>query len=446
VAAGVALAPALVALFTPGFVADAAEGAAVDRYSLAVTALRIVFPGTGFLVLASWALGVLNSHRRFFLAYFAPVLWNSAIIAALLVGGRLLLDGGAMEAGGAGLARLLYAACFGVLAGGLLQLAVQLPLVARLLTGFRLSLSTRVTGVRQALAAFGPVVAGRGVAQLGGYLDLLLASLLAAGAVAALGQALQLYLLPLSLFGMSVAAAELPELSRQSRGDGGQLAARVERGLRQSALFTLPTAVGYLVFGYLVVGTILLSGRFGREETWLVALVLAAYSLGLPASTSSRLLQNTFYALGDTRTPAKIAVLRVVTSAAVAVPLMLWLDRFTIPSLLGESPAPGALHLGATGLAVGSVAGAWLELTRLRSKLRHRLPQLTLPLAAQAKMLALSLAACLPAAALWALLPPLHIALTGLAVLTLYATLYLTAAHLLRFPELTPWLRRLRRR
>lgn len=443
---GILLARPLVALLTPGFTADAAAvaagEAAVDRYALAVTAVRIIFPMTGLLVLSAWALGVLNSHRRFFLPYAAPVLWSSAIIASLVLGARSLGGGGTVSA--IRLPDLLVAACFGALAGGLLQLAVQLPLVFRLMRGFRLSASPRVPGVRDALAAFGPVVAGRGVVQVAGYLDLVLASLLTAGAVAALGPGQYLYMLPVSLFGMSVAAAELPELSRAGAGPPPpEFFARLESGLRQMAFFTVPTAAGYLAFGFLVVGTLYRTGRFGAEETWLVYLVLAGYSLGLPATASSRLLQNAFYALRDTRTPARIAVLRVVLSAAVAVPLMLWLDRFPVPRPAG---AGGKLFLGAVGLSLGSAVGAWTELGRLRAVLGRRLPGFALPLGAAAPMAGLAAGAAVPAAALWLLLPPLHPAATGGLVVSLYAAAYLGLARLVGRAELTAWLGRLRRR
>ena len=113
-----------------------------------MAAVRIIFPMTGFLVLSAWALGVLNSHRKFFLPYFAPVLWNAAIIARPGLGGGLPAAG--LDAARR-LDRLLFAACWGGLLGGLLQFLVQLPAVARVLRGFRLSFSTRVPGVREAL-------------------------------------------------------------------------------------------------------------------------------------------------------------------------------------------------------------------------------------------------------------------------------------------------------
>lgn len=443
VVAGMLLAPALVAVLTPGFLRDAAQVAAgeagVDRYRLAVAAVRIIFPMTGLLVLSAWALGVLNSHRRFFLSYFAPVLWNAAIIAALLVAGW-----GA--AGGGGLERLLFAGCFGALAGGLLQFLVQLPLVARLLSGFRLSLSTRVVGVRQALGAFAPVVAARGVVQLSSYLDVFLASQLVVGAIGALGPSQYLYMLPVSLFGMSVAAAELPELSRA--GDGPPPAAflaRVGRGLGQGAFLTVPTAVGYLAFGLLVVGALFETGRFSREDTWLVYLILCGYSLGLVASTASRMLQNTFYALRNTRTPARIAIVRVSAAAAVAVPLMLWLDRFPVARVSGREGDTG-LFLGAVGLSLASAVGAWLELALLRRALGRRLAGWRLPLREVAGMMGLAAAAVVPAAALWWWLPPLHPAVAAVLVVGVYAGVYLGAARALGLPAAEAWLGRLVRR
>jgi putative peptidoglycan lipid II flippase len=452
--AGALLARPLVALLTPGFAGDAARVAAgeltVDRFELAVVAVRIIFPMTGLLTLSAWALGVLNSHRRFFLPYFAPVAWNAAILAGLFAGAwaafgePLPARPAALPAGALG--RVLLAACWGALAGGAAQFAVQLPLVCRLLRGFRPSLSTRVEGVREALAAFGPVVAGRGVYQLAGYLDLVLASLLAAGALGALRYAQVLYLLPISLFGLSVAAAELPELARLSGEERAPFFARLRGSLAQMMFLTLPTALGYLAFGSLLVAALYRTGSFGGADQRLVYLVLCGYTLGLPATTASRLLQNTFYALADTRTPARIAVARVVAAAAVAVPLMLWLDRF--PVMAGEAAGAGrVLFLGAVGLAAGSAVGAWLEVAALRRALAAKLPGFAPPWPALARSAALAAAALAPAAALaWALPGGWHPAARALAVVAAYGLAYLGGARLLGVPELAAWTGRLTRR
>ncbi|HEX2164157.1 MAG TPA: murein biosynthesis integral membrane protein MurJ [Thermoanaerobaculia bacterium] len=464
VAAGIALlgvlfAEPIVAAFAFGYLDDAEAGAgAVDRYALTVQCVRIIFPMTGVLVLAAWALGVLNSHRRFFLAYFAPVLWNAAILAALIGAAWSLLgdplSGSAIEGMGAATQRTLtFAICWGALAGGFLQFVVQLPVVLREMRGFRVSFSRRVAGVGEVLRATGPVLAGRGAYQISGYLDVLLASLLAAGAPSAMRYALILYTLPVSLFGMSVAASELPELSRVGREQAERFAGRVARSTAQMLFLTVPTIVGYLLFGFLVVGAIFRHGAFEINDNWLVYLVLAAYSLGLLATTVTRLLQNSFYAGGDTRTPAKVAFLRVAVSAAVAVPAMLLLDRFSVTEAVGLAGLPAAgrtLFLGGVGLALGSSVGGWVELVVLRRALRARLGALTLPWARGGRMAALALAAAVPAALLWWLLPDWQVAIVAVLVVGTYAAVYLAAAHLLGFDEVDAWagrfLRRLRRR
>lgn len=426
---GVAFAKPLVAFLTPGYLGDAARvaagEAAVDRFPLAVAAVALIFPMAGFLVLSAWPLGVLNSHRKFLLSYAAPVVWNLAIIGALLGASW----GWFGEAGAEG---LLRAACWGALAGGALQLAVQLPSTLRLLPGLCPSLSLATPGVREALSAFGPAVAGRGVVQVAGYLDLILASLLSTGAVAALANAQQLYLLPVSLFGMSVAASELPELARSRLAAPAELAQRVRAALAQVSFLVVPTTVGYLAFGLLIVGALFATGRFGAPETRLVTAVLGGYTLGLPASTWSRLLQNTFFALGDTRKPARIAVARVVTAAALALPLMFWLDKFD---------AGGGLRFGAAGLTLASAAGAWLELTLLRRALASALPEFAAPWGPWLRLSALALGAALPAALAWWLCRGLRPLFGAALVLTLFGALYLAGAHLLKLSEAERWLR-----
>ncbi|MDQ7088145.1 MAG: lipid II flippase MurJ [Acidobacteriota bacterium] len=290
----------------------------------------------------------------------------------------------------------------------------------------------------------GPVIAGRGVYQLSAYLDLALASLLAAGAVAAMGWAATLYLLPVSLFGMSVAAAELPELSRRADGGDGYLP-RLRRSLEQMAFAVVPTSVGYLAFGWLIVGAIYRSGRFTLADNALVALVLAGYTLGLVATTWSRLLQNAFFALGETVVPAKIAGLRVGVSALVAVPAMLALDRHGMAEIFGGAAAGSDLRLGALGLALGSAAGAWVELAALRRRLAARVGGHFLPLGRALALAVVAAGAAAPAALTWWLLAGGPVLLVAPAVVGLYAALYLAACPALGLGSLRQWLGRVER-
>ncbi|MGH7575549.1 MAG: murein biosynthesis integral membrane protein MurJ, partial [Longimicrobiales bacterium] len=275
---GIFAAPVIVSIFTMGF-----EGV---RRELTITCVRIIFPMAALLVLSAWALGIQNSHRRFFISYVAPVLWNAAMIATLLFFGRRM-----------DLAELVVALAWGALAGGVLQFAVQLPRVLKLERDLKIRWDTQLEGVRTALRNVGPVVMGRGVVQLSSYIEILLASYLVAGGVAALGYAQMLYLLPVSLFGMSVAAAELPELARQRTADVEVLRHRVNAGLRQIAVFVVPSAVACLLLGDIVVAAVYQTGDFGRADTLFVWVVLAGYAIGLLASTATRLFSSAYYAL-----------------------------------------------------------------------------------------------------------------------------------------------------
>jgi len=448
--AGIVAARPLVSLFAPGFLQDAARVAAgeltVDRFELAVRAVRWIFPMTAFLVLSAWALGVLNSHRRFFLSYVAPVVWNGAIVGALLLATSGSLDA---PAGVDGATRLLFAACVGALVGGVAQLLVQMPPVVRELGGLRPSLSLATEGVREAIAKFGPALAGRGVVQLSSYLDLLLASLLAAGAVSALGYAQLLYLLPVSLFGLSIAAAALPELARR-RGAGEEVAHEASSSLARSGFLNLAAAVAYLCLGLPFVEGLyrLFGGEFGAQESWLVYLTLAAYSLGLPASTGSRVLQSTFYALGDTKSPARIAALRLIAGTSVGLPAMFLLDRLAVASLPPLAGAEPRLRLGAVGLALGASLGAWVERGALRRALRAKLPALEWPHARLRRSFLAGLAGAPPGmAAAWGLgALGLHPTLVAVGAALGFGVGFLAAAMALKLPELEEVSRRLRRR
>jgi putative peptidoglycan lipid II flippase len=324
---------------------------------LAVTIVQILFPMTAILVVSAWILGILNSHRRFFLSYVAPVVWNLALVAAMVGTGSYL--------GWYGLGReadMAVALAWGGLAGSILQVLVQLPQLLPLLSHFRLSLGRRVVGVREAIRNFLPVVGARGVVNLSAWVDVFLAHFLVFGAPAMLGYAQTLYLLPVSLFGMAIAASELPELSRNRGEVKGVLVPRVRGALERIFFLLIPSALAYLVLGDVFIAALYEGGAFGPDDTVATFVILAAYSLGLPASASSRALSSAFYALRDTRTPARIAIVRVVISIAIGASLMVPLDRFGV----------GDVRFGAAGLALGASVGAWIEYLRLRSHLdRH---------------------------------------------------------------------------
>lgn len=415
---GVLAAPLLVRVFLWGF-----EG---ERRELTIALTRIIFPMTGVLVLSAWALGVLNSHRRFLLPYTAPVLWNAAIIAALLLfGGRSDLTG------------LAFAASWGALAGGALQFGVQLPAVLRLERDLRIRWNLQLEGVRTAIRNATPAITGRGVVQLSGWLDMFLASLLAAGALSGLSSAQTLYLLPVSLFGMSVAAAELPELARNRAGATGVLRERIRAGLRRTALFVVPTVVGYILIGRIIVAAVFEGRNFDADDTAFVHLLLATYALGLLASTSTRLYSSAFYALHDTRTPARIAILRVAVSGVIGGGLM-----FAMRDWFWHG-----LPTGAVALALGASTGAWLEWSLLRRRLNARLEG-TVGVSARplAAMFAAALAGAGAAYGTALLLAGAGSLVRGAAALAVYGLVYFPVTALLGVEEAGAVMRRVTRR
>ncbi len=403
-ALGAWAAPLLARVVATGFVGD-------GRAEILVSLLRLLFPMAGVLVVSAWALGILNSHRRFFVAYVAPALWNLSMIVALLA------------AAGTGLlgVDLVFALAWGALAGGVLQLLFQLPFLLRFLGPVVPSLNTRATGVRKVAANFLPVMAARGAVNLSALLDTNLASRLTTGAVGVMGYAQTLYLLPISLFSLSVAAAELPELSRDRAVGLGEVRDRAERAVATVLFWLVPVAVGYVVFREEVMAIYRTGGAFGETDAIVAGWVLAAYALGLPASGASRVLSSAYYALGDTRTPARFAYARIVVSAAVGVGLMFPLDRHLV----------GDLGLGAAGLAVGASAGAWLELSLLKRVLGRRLSGLSLGGARVARYLLATAAAVVAGLGSRLLLPPANPILAAAATILPVAAVYLWLAHAL---------------
>ena len=402
----------LAVLLAPGF-----EGRRLD---LTVDLLRITTGGLGLLVLSAWCLGVLNSHGRFFLPYVAPVLWNAAQVMVLAVAAF-----GDWSPRGAAIAL-----AWGLVAGGALQFGVQAVAVWRLAPDLRPSFGRGNAAVADVRRRFGPAVLGRGVLQLSGYLDLVLASLLVTGAVAGLLSAQMLYALPVALFATSVAVAELPEMSRLASG----LADRALAARRRTAFFVAFCTVAYLVLGESIVGALFGWGAFDADDTRAVALVLAAYSLGLPAVASSRIFQNTLYAVGDTSGPARIAAARVGLAAVVGIALMFPLDRIAAhggalltldgvgwfgplnAGIRTGSPDP---HLGAVGLALGSACAAWLELALLSRRCRRSVDGTSGPTAVMSRLAPATGAAVVVALGVrWATdgLPAIAAAPIGLAV------------------------------
>jgi putative peptidoglycan lipid II flippase len=415
-------------LFTPYLIDAIAPGFHGSKRDLTIQIVRVLFPGVGLLVMSAWCLGVLNSHHRFFASYTAPVAWNAAIIIALIIYGPRSSQAG-----------LAVKAAWGSVAGAALQIIVQLPQTLPLLGPMRLHFARVRTELRNVFNNLMPVIASRGVAQVSGYIDNLLASLLPTGAVAGLNYAQILYLLPVSLFGMSVAAAELPAMSRVTVATNTEAAealrTRLNAGLRQISFLVVPSAAAFLIIGDVIVALLFQSGAFKHRDALYVWAILAGSAVGLLAATMSRLYNSTYYALWDTRTPLRYALIRVGLTLTLG-----YLCAIILPPLLGIP-----MRWGVAGLSASAGVAAWVEFTLLRRSLNRRLGWTGLERRYLVQLWAMALTA---GAIAFAIKHEVHAGprLTGLAVLPVYGAVYLGLAYWTSVPELDKAAGILRRR
>jgi putative peptidoglycan lipid II flippase len=411
VIAGILAAPWMIDAIAPGFHGEKRE--------LTLRIVQILFPGAGLLVMSAWCLGVLNSHHRFFASYAAPVAWNAAIIGGLLLYGPHAAQD-----------RLAIDIAWAAVAGAGLQILAQLPQTLPLLRRPRFHFSRIAAELRIVFSNFLPVIASRGVGQISGYIDNLLASLLPTGAVAALNYAQILYLLPVSLFGASVAAAELPTMSRATAMAGDRLAEtlrqRLNAGLRQISFLVVPSAAAFLFIGDVIVALLFQSGAFHHRDAIYVWSVVAGSAVGMLAATMTRLYISAYYALSDTRTPLRYSLLRVGLTLALGYGCAI-----VLPPMLGIER-----RWGVAGLTASAGVAAWVEFTLLRWRLNQRVGWTGLDASYIARLWLMAIAASIAAVSIKF---AVHAGprLTALAVIPAYGAVYFGLAYMMGVPEFT---------
>ena len=416
VMAGILATPLLVNIIAPGF--------ADEKRDATIKMVRILFPGVGILVLSAWCLGVLNSHRKFFLPYAAPVLWNLAIIGALAGFGGCLQSYALAEI-----------TAWGAAAGSLLQFGVQLPSVLRLIGRFRFEFSlifrkdtAALRHIRTVIKNFIPGVATRGVNQLSGYIDTFLASFLTTGALTTMSYAQTIYILPVSLFGMSIANAELPEMASHAENPeivAEPLRARLNNAMRRVAFFIIPSAAAFLVLGDSIVNLLYQSGKFTRDDGLYVWMALAGYATGLLAATFGRLYMSAFWAIRDTRTPFRFAAMRVALAAGLG-----WFLAFPVSTWFGIPPRAGLI-----GLTVSAGIAAWFEFTLLRMALNSRIGKTGINAAVLVKLCGAAIGAAAAAFALKQIMLTLPPIAADSIVLVFFGIIYFAATALLKIHE-----------
>ena len=375
---GVLAAPWVVDVILRGFKGETRE--------LTIQLVRILFPGVGMLVMSAWCLGILNSHRRFFLSYVSSVAWNAAIIGAMLIFHR------------SGMAQIAVYAAWGSVAGSALQVGLQLPVVLALAPKLRLTMATANENVRTVITNFVPVFFSRGVVQVSAFVDQFLASYLPTGAVSGLSVAQALYLLPVSLFGMSISAAELPAMS-SALGSEEQVAEtlrqRIAASTKRVGFFVVPSAVGFIALGDVITAALYQTGKWTHADSIHVWAILAGSGVGLVASTVGRLYSSAYYALRDTRTPLRFAVVRVILTTVLG-----YFCSQQLPPALGIDPL-----WGVAGLTASAGFAGWVEFLLLRQGMNRKIGHSEFPLSYFAR---LWLAAAIAAAVGWGVKLALH--------------------------------------
>lgn len=303
---------ALGVIFSPAVVSAIAHGYVPypEKFALIVTLTKIMFPYIIFVGLSAVTMGVLNSMGSFTAPAFAPVMLNLAMIgSALYLSPR-------MQTPIAGLA-------IGVVFGGALQLLIQLPSLKKKGMGFRFMLRPRDPGVKKVGRLTIPVIGSQAVTQINIFVSSLIATYLPQGSVSYLFYGMNLYQFPHGIFGISIATAVLPSMSRQSAvKDYKALKETLSFGLRYIFFIMLPSMVGLIVLRVPITSLLFQRGRFSYADTLGTAYALLFYALGLWAYSGVRIINAAFYSLQDTRTPVIGAFISVSANVALSLLLM----------------------------------------------------------------------------------------------------------------------------
>ena len=310
-ALGIAGAPLLVWLMASGF-----DG---NTESAAVAMTRWMFPYIGCMSLVALASGVLNTWKRFAIPAFTPVLLNLSVIGAALLGVPLLRQQGIDP---------IYALALGVMVGGVLQLAVQLPALAAIgmlprpgASWGRLRTAWAHPGVKRMLGKMAPALVGVSVAQISLMLNSQIASHLGTGAVSTLVYADRLMELPIALLGVALGVVLTPQLSAATaRGDGAASSSLLDWGLRLVLLLALPCAVALLVFAQPMVATLFHRGAFDAHAVASTTQAVMGYGAGVIGLVAVKVAAPAYYAEMDMRTPMRVGI-----AALVLTQLLNWL-------------------------------------------------------------------------------------------------------------------------
>ena len=326
-AIGMAGAPILIALTAPGFSGDA------DKFQLTVELTRITFPYIFFMSLVAMSAGILNTWSRFALPAFTPVLLNLSFIGMALLAAPHFNPP-------------VLALAWAVFIGGALQLAIQLPALARIGMVPRFDLVWRDEGVRRILKLMAPAVLGVSVAQISLLINTVFASFLESGSVSWLYYADRLMEFPAGLLGAALGTVLLPSLSKtHAQGNTAEFSALLDWGLRLTLLLTLPASLALAMLAIPLLSTLFHHGAFGIDDVLRTREALVAYSIGLTGLILVKVLAPGFYARQDIRTPVKIALLTLALTQLMNIAFIGWLKHAGLALSIGLASCLNAVLL-----------------------------------------------------------------------------------------------------
>jgi len=304
-AIGVLAAPVIIAVSAPGFAATP------EKFALTVDLLRIVFPYILFIALTAGAGGILNTWSRFAVPAFTPVLLNLSFIGFALLAAPWFDPP-------------VKALAWAVFFGGVLQLAFQLPFLARIGMLPRLRFDFRDEGVRRVLRQMAPAVFGVSVGQISLLINNIFASFLVTGSVTWLYFADRLMEFPAGLLGVALGTILLPSLAKRHAEQSVQAYSDLlDWGLRLTLLLAVPAAAALAVLAVPLVATLFHYGAFTATDVINTRNAVIAYSVGLVGLIAVKVLAPGFYARQDIRTPVKIAVITLVATQLMNL-VLIW--------------------------------------------------------------------------------------------------------------------------
>ena len=314
---GMIASPILITIFAPGFTADA------DKFQLTVQLTRITFPYILFMSLVALAAGVLNTWNRFSLPAFTPVLLNLSFIGMALFAAPWF-DPPVLVLGWA------------VFLGGALQLAIQIPALAKIGMLPRFAPVWRDPGVQRILKLMGPAVLGVSVSQISLLINTIFASFLPSGSVSWLYYADRLMEFPAGLLGAALGTILLPSLARtHASGNAPEFSALLDWGLRLTLMLTLPASLALAVLAVPLLSTLFQHGAFTASDVLHTRQALVAYSIGLSGLILVKVLAPGFYARQDIRTPVKIALFTLLLTQLMNLAFIGWLKHAGLALSIG---------------------------------------------------------------------------------------------------------------